>query len=85
MITTPTYLGTTQWHTNTHAAQMNPNKETWDNIVWMNVQRTQAEHWNFNWFLFILIKIHLFQIKRYHIHMLYEKLDIPYSATILVN
>jgi hypothetical protein len=28
MITTPTYLGTTQWHTNTHAAQMNPNKET---------------------------------------------------------
>jgi hypothetical protein len=37
MITTPTHLGTTQKHTNTPAAeQINPNKETSNNIVWMN-------------------------------------------------
>jgi hypothetical protein len=34
MITTPTYLGTTQYHTNTHAAaQINPKKETSNNAV----------------------------------------------------
>jgi hypothetical protein len=47
-ITTPTYLGTTQQHTNTHAsryaAQMNPNKETSNNNVWMNGRCPQEKH-----------------------------------------
>jgi hypothetical protein len=47
MISTPTYpyLGTTQQHTDTRAAaQINPNKETSNHVVWMNVRRPQAKY-----------------------------------------
>jgi hypothetical protein len=45
VITTPTYLGTTQKHTNTPAvAQVNPNTETSNNVVWMHGRRPQAKY-----------------------------------------
>jgi hypothetical protein len=45
MITTPIYFGTTQYNTNTHAAaQINPNKETSNNVVWKNGPRPKAKY-----------------------------------------